>query len=229
MRPLFLILLGFLITFPLGCFLNPFKSTPDAERFKYTASGKEVKGRSSGLERPEEALISRPEVIVKETTVIKERDVTVVEQGVAVFEGAPLFTVIYYARGPEQRAKGPANKSNSSIYKRAKEAHMTHMLQTGPYAAYYKQIRDRVKLHWNFLYNDVDGINYKTFNDLPIIIDARINRSGIVSNARIVENAGNPVLAALIKGAIETVLIDRFPRGIDDEFINLDFQWYFEG
>ncbi|MEE9515199.1 MAG: hypothetical protein V3V54_04125, partial [Candidatus Brocadiales bacterium] len=185
--------------------------------------------RSGGPEKPEEALIFRPEVIVKETTTIKEKDVTVVEEEVAVFEGTTLFTVIYYARGPEHRAKGSADKSGSSVYKRAKEAHMTHMLRTGSYAPYYKQIRDRVKSHWNFLYNDVDGINYKTFNDLPIIIDARINRFGIVSNVRIVENAGNPVLAALIKGAIETTLIDRFPHGIDDELINLDFQWYFEG
>ena len=120
MRLLFLVLLGLLITFPMVCFLNPFKSTPDEERFKYSASGKEVKGRSGGSERPdealragpespEEALITRPEVIVEETTAIQERDIDVLEEEVVVLEGAPLFTVIYYARGPELQAKGSSS------------------------------------------------------------------------------------------------------------------------
>lgn len=237
MRLIFISLISFLSIFPMGCSLNPFKSTPDEERFTYDAKGQEVEGKSrGGPETPEEALMS-PRIREKTSVVETEEEELVVTPGgeaviveeTAVVGEVPLFTIVYYARGPEGRAKGPpSDRPKSSLYEEAKKIHEAHSLEGSPYAAYYQEIRNRVKAHWNFLYSDVEGINYKTVGSHPIVIDARIYPTGLISDVDIVNAAGNPVLAALAKGAIETALVDRFPPEIKADSIDLRFQWYFE-
>ncbi|MEE9488253.1 MAG: hypothetical protein V3W00_06040 [Candidatus Brocadiales bacterium] len=221
--------------FILGCGtmnkINPFGPGKDEERATYDASGQRVGGKSSGgperpgdalkssgPERPEEAL-SRPESTEE---VLVERDVTTVEE-------VPLFTIVYYARGPVGQDRGAVvDKSKSIVYKKAKKAHGSHKIETGSYASYYQLVRKRVLSHWNFLYSDVQGISYKTHENSPIIIDAAIAPSGVLGNVHIVDTAGNPVLAALAKGAVETALIDKFPPQIKADFVSLRFEFYFE-
>lgn len=247
MKLILIFLIGFLTISPMGCSLNPFKSTPDEERFTYDAKGQEVKGRTAsspetpegalkGPERPEEALTS-PKVKEKTTVAETAKEAPAVTPGgeavipreAAAAEEVPSFTIIYYARGPKGRAKGaPSDKSKSSLYEKAKEIHIAHNLEKGPYAAYYQEIRNRVKAHWNFLYSDVEGINYKTVDNRPIIIDAKVYSTGLISDVNITNAAGNPVLAALLKSTVETSLVNRFPPEIKAPFIKLSLQWYFE-
>ncbi len=233
MRLRFILLFSLLVILPTGCSYNPvnwFRSTPDEERFTYNPKGEAVgKKPNGGPERPEEVLITHPETVEGMLVDIRAKDVEVVEEEVIVSEGPSEFTFIFYARGPAGRTgKSRAEKARSSVYREAKEAHMAHNVKEGAYGQYYQQIRNRIKQHWNFLYSDVDGINYKTLNNLPIIVDAVMDNSGIVGDVIIVEDAGNPVLAALVKGGVETVLIDRFPRNIRDDYIDISLHWYFE-
>lgn len=244
MRLRFILLFSLLVILPIGCSYNPvnwFRSTPDSERFIYNPKGEAVgkkpgggperpeKALRSGPERPEEALITHPETVEGMLVDIRTKDAEVVEEEVIVSEGPSEFTFIFYARGPAGRTgKSREEKARSRVYREAKEAHMAHNVKEGAYGQYYQQIRNRIKQHWNFLYSDVDGINYRTLNNLPIIVDAVVDNSGIVGNVIIVENAGNPVLAALVKGGVETVLIDRFPRSIKDDYIDISLHWYFE-
>ncbi len=247
MRLIFVFLISFMIIFPLGCIsYNPVhwvKGKPE-ERSTYDASGHAVTKKPGGVpESPEDALrpqrpTSPPPEIAEEVSVLETSEKALVvtpmggalvEEEVVAAEEFPVFTIIYYARGPASRARGaPSDKPSSRLYKMAKKTHMTHNLEKGPYAAYYQEVRKRVKSHWNFLYSDVNGINYKTSSNLPVIVDATIYPTGIISDVNIVNTAGNPVLAALAKGAIETALVDRFPPGIKADFISLRFQYYFE-
>src|SRR3989338_8822851 len=129
MKLILIFLIGFLTISPTGCSLNPFKSTPDEERFTYDAKGQEVKGRTAsspetpegalkGPERPEEALTS-PKVKEKTTVAETAKEAPAVTPGGeavipggAAAEEVPSFTIIYYARGPKGRAKGaPSDKS----------------------------------------------------------------------------------------------------------------------
>ncbi|MCP4364754.1 MAG: hypothetical protein GY800_05580 [Planctomycetes bacterium] len=240
--------------FILGCGtmnkINPFGPGTDEESATYDATGQRVGGKpsggperpddtltSSGPERPEAAL-HRPEPI-KETTAVQETteeavvvtptEEALVERDVTTIEEVPLFTIVYYARGPAGQGGGAVvDKSKSIVYKKAKKAHGGHKIETGPYASYYQLVRKRVLSHWNFLYSDVQGISYKTHENSPIIIDAAIAPSGIIGNVHIVDTAGNPVLAALAKGAVETALIDKFPPQIKADFVSLRFEFYFE-
>ncbi len=218
--------------FILGCGtmnkINPFGPGKDEERATYDATGQRVGGKpSGGPERPEAAL-SRPESI-EEAVVVTPTEEVLVERDITTVEEVPLFTIVYYARGPVGQDRGAVvDKSKSIVYKKAKKAHGRHKIETGSYASYYQLVRKRVLSHWNFLYSDVQGISYKTHENSPIIIDAAIAPSGVLGNVHIVDTAGNPVLAALAKGAVETALIDKFPPQIKADFVSLRFEFYFE-
>lgn len=227
MRLTFIFLVGLLTMSPLGCTFSPnplnwFKSAPEEEeRFTYQPSEAPTEEAQQeavgGLETPEEAL-ARPEAPEE---ALMEREVVIKEP--------PTFTMVYYARGPESRARVEAavKPEPDPVYERAKEAHAAHNVEEGIYAPYYQSVRDRIKSHWNFLYSDIEGISYRTRDDLPITVEARISPTGLVSDLDIAENAGNAILAAIVKGAIETALLDRFPPEIEDEFIRLSVQFYF--
>ncbi len=218
--------------FILGCGtmnkINPFGPGKDEERATYDATGQRVGGKpSGGPERPEAAL-SRPESI-EEAVVVTPTEEVLVERDITTVEEVPLFTIVYYARGPVGQDRGAVvDKSKSIVYKKAKKAHGRHKIETGSYASYYQLVRKRVLSHWNFLYSDVQGISYKTYENSPIIIDAAIAPSGVIGNVHIVDTAGNSVLAALAKGAVETALIDKFPPQIKADFVSLRFEFYFE-
>ncbi|MFQ5863370.1 MAG: hypothetical protein ACE5IC_09665 [Candidatus Brocadiales bacterium] len=230
MRLIFMFLIGFLTIFPLGCTFSPnpvnwFKSVPEEERFtrhpSETPAEETQQETVSGLETVEEALVG-PET--PEEALVHEP-----MEGAVVAEEAPRFIIVYYAGGPAGRARASAadKPEPSAVYERAKKAHMAHNLEEGVYAPYYQHIRNRIKSHWNFLYGNIDGISYTTRNSLPIIVDAKVYNTGLISDLSIVDTAGNPVLAAIVKGAIETALLDRFFPEIKDEFLRLRFQFYF--
>ena len=242
MRYRVVFLMSFAAIFILGCEtinkINPFGFGGGEKSATYDASGQKVGGESSGgPERPEAAL-GRPESIeeawvVQETTeeavVVTPTGGALVERDITTVEEIPLFIIVYYAKGPASRGEETlVDRSKSSVYRNAKKAHTNHKIETGPYASYYQQVRKRVLSHWNFLYSDVQGISYKTHNNSPIIIDATISPSGIINNVDIVDTAGNPVLSALAKGAIETTLLDKFPPQIKADFVSLRFKFYFE-
>ncbi len=230
--------------FILGCGtmnkINPFGPGKDEERATYDASGQRVGGKpsggperpgdtlkSSGPERPEAALVFQE--TAEEAVVVTPTEEVLVERDITTVEEVPLFTIVYYARGPSGQDRGAiVDKSKSLVYKKAKKAHGRHKIETGSYASYYQLVRKRVLSHWNFLYSDVQGISYKTHENSPIIIDAAIAPSGVIGNVHIVDTAGNPVLAALAKGAVETALIDKFPPQIKADFVSLRFEFYFE-
>lgn len=238
MRPAFIFLIGFLTIFPLGCTFSPnplnwFKSVPDEERFSYQPSeapGEETQEAAPGPETPEEAsaLPETPEEAILQPETPEEALVGE-PTGVPAAAEPPTFTIVYYARGPGGRTRVPPSGKPrpNAVYKRAKEAHMTHNLEEGVYAPYYQHVRNRIKSHWNFLYSDIEGISYATRNNLPIVIEARVSPAGLISDVGIADAAGNAVLAAIIKGAVETALLDRFPPEIKDKFIRLRFQFYF--
>ncbi len=150
--------------FILGCVtmdkINPFGPGKDEERATYDASGQRVGGKpSGGPERPEEAWAVQE--TTEEAVVVTPTEEVLVERDVTTVEEVPLFTIVYYARGPAGQDRGAiVDKSKSIVYKKAKKAHGRHKIETGSYASYYQLVRKRVQSHWNFLYSDVQGISY---------------------------------------------------------------------
>ncbi|HHT9133054.1 MAG TPA: hypothetical protein ACFYED_11320 [Candidatus Tripitaka californicus] len=96
------------------------------------------------------------------------------------------------------------------------------------YAPYYRHIRDRISWYWYLGYATRQEMKLETEENKPIIIEFKVYSEGVVKEAKIVQEAGNHLLASRIKDSIEATHLDNFSRfGVKEEYIDVRFNFYF--
>lgn len=95
------------------------------------------------------------------------------------------------------------------------------------YAEYFQHIRNKIAWYWFLSYGHDQSIKLETKHRLPIIIEFKVLPSGRTGDVKIIDEAGNQLLAARIQLAIETTRLDIFPPYIEEEFIDVRFNFYF--
>ncbi len=71
------------------------------------------------------------------------------------------------------------------------------------------------------------SINQETDYFKPVIVTFKALSSGIITNVKIVDSAGNELLASKIQASIQNTPLDKFPEYIDEKHINVKFSYYF--
>ncbi|MFN3467135.1 MAG: hypothetical protein ACK4WF_05475 [Candidatus Brocadiales bacterium] len=95
-------------------------------------------------------------------------------------------------------------------------------------APYYRHIRDRISWYWYLEHGTRQEIKLETENNQPIIVEFKVYPEGVVKEVKIVQEAGNHLLASRIKDSIEATHLDRFSRfGVKEEYIDVRFNFYF--
>lgn len=96
------------------------------------------------------------------------------------------------------------------------------------YAPYYRHIRDRISWYWYLGYATRQEMKLETEENKPIIIEFKVYSEGVVKEAKIVQEAGNHLLASRVKDSIEATHLDNFSRfGVKEEYIDVRFNFYF--
>ena len=96
------------------------------------------------------------------------------------------------------------------------------------YAPYYRHIRDRISWYWYLGYATRQEMKLETEENKPIIIEFKVYSEGVVKEAKIVQEAGNHLLASRIKDSIEGTHLDKFSVfGVKEEYIDVRFNFYF--
>ncbi|MFQ5956538.1 MAG: hypothetical protein ACE5KK_02060 [Candidatus Brocadiales bacterium] len=95
------------------------------------------------------------------------------------------------------------------------------------YAPYYRHIRDRITWYWVLKYGTKAEINLETKNNIPIIIEFKVYPNGRIGTVKVVEEAGNHLLASYIRETIAETRLNKFPSYVDEEFIDVRFNFYF--
>ncbi|HHT9152943.1 MAG TPA: hypothetical protein ACFYEM_05345, partial [Candidatus Hypogeohydataceae bacterium YC40] len=80
------------------------------------------------------------------------------------------------------------------------------------YAPYYKHIRDRISWYWYLGYGTRQEIKLETEDNKPIIVEFKVYPEGLAKDVKIVQEAGNHLLASRIKDSIGATRLDRFSR-----------------
>lgn len=96
------------------------------------------------------------------------------------------------------------------------------------YAPYYKHIRDRISWYWYLGYGTRQEIKLETENNKPIIIEFKVYPEGVAKEIKIIQEAGNHLLASRIKDSIEATRLEKFSRyDVKEEYIDVRFNFYF--
>lgn len=96
------------------------------------------------------------------------------------------------------------------------------------YAPYYRHIRDRISWYWYLGYATRQEMKLETEENKPIIVEFKVYSEGVVKEAKIVQEAGNHLLASRIKDSIEATHLDKFSNfGVKEEYIDVRFNFYF--
>lgn len=95
------------------------------------------------------------------------------------------------------------------------------------YAEYFQHIRNKIAWYWFLSYGHDQSIKLETKDRLPIIIQFKVLPSGRTDDVEIIDEAGNSLLASRIQLAIETARLDSFPPHIEEDFIDVKFNFYF--
>ncbi|MDO8137658.1 MAG: hypothetical protein Q6354_08460, partial [Candidatus Brocadiales bacterium] len=95
------------------------------------------------------------------------------------------------------------------------------------YAPYYRHIRDRITWYWVLRYGTRQEIKLETENNLPIIVEFKVYPEGVVKEAKIVQEAGNHLLASYVKDTVADTRFKQFPPYVKEEYIDVRFNFYF--
>ncbi len=95
------------------------------------------------------------------------------------------------------------------------------------YASYYKHIRDKISLFWLLKFGTDQSIDLQTMSGNPVIVEFKIVPSGRIVDVSIAEDAGNPFLASRTQISVSNTRLDEFPEFIEEEFIDVRFNFYF--
>ncbi len=119
-------------------------------------------------------------------------------------------------------SKYKADISNSSV-----KGEASFNIKKHEYASYYKHIRDKISLYWMLYFGTDQSIKLETKDSLPIIVEFKVDPSGKIVDVKVSENAGNPFLASRTQMSVKNTQLDKFPSNIDEEFIDVKFNFYF--
>ncbi len=114
------------------------------------------------------------------------------------------------------------NISNSSI-----TGAESFNIKKHEYAPYYKHIKDKIRLYWLLQYGTDASINQATKDFKPVIVTFKALPSGKIADVKIVDSAGNELLASKVQASIQNTILDKFPEYIDEKHINVKFSYYF--
>ncbi len=96
------------------------------------------------------------------------------------------------------------------------------------YAPYYRHIRDRISTYWFYKHGTKQEIKLETENNQPIVVEFKVYPEGVIGEVKIIQEAGNHLLAARIKDSVEDTRLERFSRfGVKEEYIDVRFNFYF--
>jgi hypothetical protein len=95
------------------------------------------------------------------------------------------------------------------------------------YAPYYRHIRDRITWYWVLRYGTRQEIKLETENNLPIIVEFKVYPEGVVKEAKIIQEAGNHLLASYVKDTVADTRFKQFPPYVKEEYIDVRFNFYF--
>jgi len=95
------------------------------------------------------------------------------------------------------------------------------------YAPYYKHIKDKIRLYWLLQYGTDASINQETVDFKPVVVTFKALPSGKITDVKIVDSAGNELLASKVQASIQNTPLDKFPEYIDEKYINVKFSYYF--
>lgn len=95
------------------------------------------------------------------------------------------------------------------------------------YAPYYKHIRDKISWYWLLQYGTDASINLVTNDYKPVIVEFRALPSGKIVNVVITNSAGNELLASKIQKSVQNTVLNKFPEYVNEEHINVRFNFYF--
>ncbi|MEE8190187.1 MAG: TonB C-terminal domain-containing protein [Candidatus Scalindua sediminis] len=95
------------------------------------------------------------------------------------------------------------------------------------YAPYYKHIRDKISWYWLLQYGTDASINLVTKDYKPVIVEFKALPSGKIVNVVITNSAGNELLASKIQKSVQNTVLNKFPEYVNEEHINVRFNFYF--
>ncbi|MGR3175649.1 MAG: hypothetical protein ACUZ8N_13780 [Candidatus Scalindua sp.] len=95
------------------------------------------------------------------------------------------------------------------------------------YATYYKHIKDKIRLYWLLQYGTDASINQVTNDFKPVIVTFKALPSGKIGDVKILDSAGNELLASKVQASIQNTILDKFPEYIDEKYISVKFSYYF--
>ncbi len=114
------------------------------------------------------------------------------------------------------------NISNSSI-----TGTESFNIKKHEYAPYYKHIKDKIRLYWLLQFGTDASINQETDDFKPVVVTFKALPSGKITDVKIVDSAGNELLASKVQSSIQNTPLDKFPEYIDEKYINVKFSYYF--
>ena len=95
------------------------------------------------------------------------------------------------------------------------------------YAPYYKHIKDKIRLYWLLQFGTDASINQETNDFKPVVVTFKALPSGKITDVKIIDSAGNELLASKVQSSIQNTPLDKFPEYIDEKYINVKFSYYF--
>lgn len=116
------------------------------------------------------------------------------------------------------------NSEDGNVTREGKEA---FSVMKDLYAPYYRHIRDRISWYWVLKYGTRAEINLETKPKKPIIIQFKVLPNGRTGEVKIVDVAGNNLLASYIKDTISEARMDEFPSYVEEQYIDVRFNFYF--
>ncbi len=114
------------------------------------------------------------------------------------------------------------NISNSSI-----TGTESFNIKKHEYAPYYKHIKDKIRLYWLLQFGTDASINQETDDFKPVVVTFKALPSGKITDVKIIDSAGNELLASKVQSSIQNTPLDKFPEYIDEKYINVKFSYYF--
>lgn len=118
----------------------------------------------------------------------------------------------------------PMEAEDSNAPREGKEA---FAVKKDEYAPYYRHIRDRITWYWVLRYGTRQEIKLETENNLPIIVEFKIYPEGVAKEVKIVQEAGNHLLASYVKDTVADTRFKQFPPYVKEEYIDVRFNFYF--
>jgi TonB family protein len=71
------------------------------------------------------------------------------------------------------------------------------------------------------------SINQETNDFKPVVVTFKVLPSGKITDVKIVDSAGNELLASKVQSSIQNTPVDKFPEYIDEKDLDIKLSYYF--